>query len=79
MHTEVRRVEPGSEGNTVLDLECGVGAEMVPQALAYPGQFLDQGNSKPLQIILGADSRQHEQLGGPDSARAQDNAVGLEG
>ena len=53
MHTEVRRIEPGGESNTVLDLEGSMGAEVVPQALSHPRQLLNQGNPKPSRSSLG--------------------------
>ena len=66
MQAEVGAVHVGFHVDAVFHLVVDVGAQVVPQALPHAGRFLQHRNAELLQLVPGADARQHQQLGRPD-------------
>src|SRR5689334_13403186 len=67
-----------SERDAVFDLERHLGAEMVPEVLADPGEMTNHGYAKLLQLVLGANTREHQQMRRSDRPGAQYYPVGLD-
>jgi hypothetical protein len=55
----VHRIGSHREGDAVFDLEVQLGAEVVPEILADAGEMLHRGDPKGLQLVRGADAREH--------------------
>jgi len=76
MEAKVHRINMGREDAAVFDLEGNLGAEVIPQILADAGALAHDGNVQLLQLVLGANARQHEQLRRADRPGAQHHPVG---
>ena len=48
---------------------------MVKQVLSHSGKVMNERYAKLLKLVFGADSRQHQQVGGLDSPGAQHNPL----
>tara|TARA_B100000446_G_scaffold182990_1_gene202363 strand:+ start:785 stop:1060 length:276 start_codon:yes stop_codon:yes gene_type:complete len=48
---------------------------MVKEVLPHSGKIMNLGYSESLELVLGTDTRQHEQMGRLDSPGAQHNTV----
>ena len=79
METKVHRISRRREGDAVFDLEGQLGAEVVPEVLADAGEMMHRGYPKLLKLVLGADAREHEQVGRFDRPGAQHHPVGCDG
>src|SRR5271163_4269373 len=66
------------KGDAVFDLERHLGAEVVPEVLADAREMTNNGYAKLLQLVLGANAREHQQVGRSDRSGAQDYPVSLE-
>src|SRR6202040_1815333 len=66
------------EGDAVFDLEGHLRAEVVPEVLADAREMTNGGYARLLQLVLGADAREHQQMGRPDRPGAQHYPVGLD-
>jgi hypothetical protein len=65
-----------SYGNAVFHLEGHLGAEVVPEVLAYAGEMTDRVYPKLQQLVLRPDARD-EQVGRSDLPGAQHHPVGF--
>src|SRR5712691_13359079 len=75
----MNRIGIRMEGDAVFDLESHLGAEMIPEVLSYTRELMNDGYPKWLQLVFGADTREHEQLGRSDGPSAQHHTVGFDG
>src|SRR6201981_680192 len=67
-----------SERDAVFDLERHLGAEVVREVLADPGEMMNHGYAKLLQLVPGADAREHQEMRRSDRPGAQLYAVWLD-
>src|SRR5690349_11164917 len=67
-----------SERDAVFDLEHHLRAEMIPEVLADPGEMTNHGYAKLLQLVLGANAREHQQMRRSDRSGAQHYPIGLD-
>src|SRR4029077_19914562 len=67
-----------SESDAVFDLECRLGAEVVHQVVADARKGTNHGYPELLQVVLGADAREHQQVRRSDSPGAQHHLVGFD-
>jgi hypothetical protein len=67
------------EGDAVFDLEGHLGAEVVHEVLSDAGELTNRGYPEVLQVVLGANAREHEQVGRSDRPGAQHHPVGFDG
>ena len=58
----VGSVQVSGQVHIVFDLEIDVDAQVVEQALADPGGFVDDGDPHLLEMLPRADPREHQQL-----------------
>ena len=75
----MHRIGSSREGDAFFDFEGNLGAEVVPEVLSYSGEMMNRGYPKWLKLVLGADSREHEQVGRFDRPGAQHHPVGFDG
>ena len=75
MQTKACRVGIRSQGHSVLDFICNLGAQVVEQVLSHSGKLMNEGYAKLLKLVFGANSRQHQQVGRFDSPGAQHNPL----
>ena len=66
------------EGDAVFDLEGHLGAEVVHQVLADAGEMTNRWYPELPQLVLGADAREHQQMGRSDRPGAQHHPVGFD-
>ena len=66
------------ERNAVLDLEGHLGAEVVPEVLADAGEMTNRRYAELPQMVLGADAREHQQVGRSDRTGAQHHPAGFD-
>jgi hypothetical protein len=75
----MHRIGSSSEGDAFFDLEGHLGAEVIPEVLSDAGEMMNRGYPTWLQLVLGADAREHEQVGRFDRPGAQHNTVCFDG
>ena len=74
----MHRIDTRSERDAVFDLESHLGAEVVHEVLSDAGELVHEGYPKLLQMALGANAREHEQVGRSDGPGAQHHTVGFD-
>ena len=74
----MHRIAMRLERDAVLDLEGRLGAEVVPKVLADAREMTNHGYPELPQLVLGADAREHQQLGRSDRPGAQHHAARLD-
>jgi hypothetical protein len=72
---EVNGIAMRGELKTVFNLEGYLRTQVVPEVLAYAGQMNDRWDPKLPQMVFGADTGEHKQVGRSDCTGAQYDAV----
>ena len=78
MQSKVHCITISSERNAVFDLKGHLGAEVVHQVLADTRKMMNRLYPRLPQVVLGADAREHQQLGRSDRPRGQHHPVGID-
>src|SRR5271169_6965430 len=76
VQSKMRRIGMHLERDAVLDLEGRLGAKVVHQVPADAGEMMDRRYPELLQMLLGADAREHQQVRRSDRPGAQHYPVG---